>query len=106
MFLSLHYLTKCLNLLSQKSRAFVSFDMVPLSTLKYLATERQKDAEVLLKNTRNSGAIYLMGYVIELSFKRKAGQVLGFKNGFPETVADFNSYFNQIARFTKNTGIE
>jgi hypothetical protein len=78
--------------------------MIAIATLKYLAAQKQKHAEVLLHNNRNTGAIYLMGYALELSFKRKICQTLGFINGFPETITDFSFYAVQINSFTMNTG--
>jgi hypothetical protein len=51
---------------------------------------------MLYKHNRNSGAIYLMGYALELSLKRKLSQAFGFTRGFPETGAEFNSYGPQI----------
>ena len=47
-----------------------------------------------------------MGYALELGFKRKIVNTLGFINGFPESAADFNSYAPQIAAFNAiSTGI-
>lgn len=71
--------------------------MISLETLKYLATQKCKDAHVLFKNGRNGGAIYLMGYAIEFSLKRKISLNLGFANGFPETGAELASCFLQLS---------
>ena len=79
--------------------------MIALSALKYLSTQKMKDAEVLFQNNRNSGAVYLMGYSLELSLKRKLCQTLGFNNGFPENKVDFNSYALQINRFASLSGL-
>ena len=79
--------------------------MIALDTLKYLSGQKLRDARVLFHNNRNAGAVYLMGYVLELSFKRKVCQTIGFSHGFPESTADFHTYTNQIQRFTINTGI-
>jgi hypothetical protein len=78
--------------------------MIALATLKYLSGQKLKDAEILFHNNRNAGAVYLMGYALELSFKRKICQTLGFMNGFPETTTDFSSYAVQINSFIMNTG--
>jgi hypothetical protein len=79
--------------------------MIALDTLKYLSGQRLKDAEVLFRKNRNAGAVYLMGYALELSFKRKICQTLGFSGGFPESPADFSIYAIQTNNFTANTGI-
>jgi hypothetical protein len=52
--------------------------MILLGTLKYLAAQKQNDAQVLFRHQRNAGAIYRMGYAIELSLKRKLSHTLGF----------------------------
>jgi hypothetical protein len=73
--------------------------MIDLRVLKYLASQKRKDAEVLFRLKRNNGAIYLMGYALEFSFKRKVCQTLGFNNGFPESSSELNLYTLQIAQF-------
>jgi hypothetical protein len=73
--------------------------MVNLQALKFLAGQKRKDAEVLFRLRRNNGAIYLMGYALEFSFKRKVCQTLGFNIGFPESRAELSIYSAQIARF-------
>lgn len=73
--------------------------MINLRALKYLASQKRKDAEVLFRLKRNNGAIYLMGYALEFSFKRKVCQSLGFHNGFPESRTELNLYSPQIALF-------
>ena len=73
--------------------------MINLSALKYLASQKRKDAEGLYRLKRNNGAIYLMGYALEFSFKRKVCQTLGFNNGFPESNSELNLYTPQITLF-------
>ena len=73
--------------------------MINLSVLKYLSSQKRKDAEGLYRLKRNNGAIYLMGYALEFSFKRKVCQTLGFNNGFPESNSELNFYTPQIALF-------
>lgn len=81
--------------------------MILAGTLNYLAAQKGKDAETLFRHDRNAGAIYLMGYAIELSLKRKLSNTLGFNSGFPETAADFALYTVQINQFhAMNTGIQ
>ena len=73
--------------------------MIDIRALKYLASQKQKDAEVLFRLKRNNGAIYLMGYALEFSFKRKVCQTLGFNNGFPESRAELSQYSIELAQF-------
>jgi hypothetical protein len=79
--------------------------MIALYTLKYLSAQKVKDAVVLLKSNRHAGSIYLIGYALEFSLKRKLSQTIGFNRGFPETGADFNTYATQIRIFTAGTGV-
>jgi len=80
--------------------------MIKLRTLSYLASQNQKDSTALLNANRNSGAIYLMGYALEFSFKKKISQTPGFITGFPESAQEYNSYRTQIAAFNAiGTGI-
>ena len=79
--------------------------MIALATLKYLSGQKVRDAEALFQKNRHAGAVYLMGYALEFSFKRKVCQTIGFTLGFPESPSDFNSYTNEITRFTNGTGI-
>jgi hypothetical protein len=73
--------------------------MINITALKYLASQKRKDAEILFRLKRNNGAIYLMGYALELSFKRKVCQTLGFNSGFPESGTELHLYSSQLARF-------
>ncbi len=73
--------------------------MVQLKDLKFLASQKQKDAETLLRNGRNAGAIYMMGYALELSLKRKISLTLGFANGFPENKIELKLYSIQLKAF-------
>ncbi|MBV4356119.1 hypothetical protein [Pinibacter aurantiacus] len=80
--------------------------MIGLQTLKYLATQKLKDAEILMQNQRYNGAVYIMGYALEFSFKRKLSINLGFASGFPETAGEMQQFPNQLAAFnTINGGI-
>ena len=80
--------------------------MISIITLQYLTAQNQKDAEALYKQNRNTAAIYLMGYALELGFKRKIVHTLGFVHGFPESPIDFNLYTSQIAAFNAiSTGV-
>jgi hypothetical protein len=81
--------------------------MLTVGTLTFLASQKKKDAFALLNQNRNSGAIYLMGYALELSFKRKICQTLGFTGGFPEVIGEYRAYSSQISTFNAiSTGIQ
>lgn|SRR6185437_2321455 len=80
--------------------------MIPLDNLRYLSAQKVKDAQVLFRYGRNNGAIYLMGYALEFSLKRKISQTFGFAQGFPETGAELNTYTGRFSRpNTPSTGI-
>ena len=81
--------------------------MIALTTLKYLATQKIKDAEALLTSNRFNGAVYMMGYAIEFSLKRKLSMTLGFNSGFPETNPEMLYYYtSQLIVFNSiSTGI-
>ena len=88
-------------------RTFVKSTMILLSTLQYLTSQKIKDAGILFQKRRNNGSIYLMGYALEFTLKRKISVTFGFTNGFPETGAELNSYSSQINLFhSLNTGIQ
>jgi HEPN domain-containing protein len=65
--------------------------MIDLAELVKIAEERLKDAEALLAAGRYDGAIYLGGYVIELTLKSRICKVLSWK-GFPQTRSEFQKY--------------
>ena len=80
--------------------------MISIATLQFLATQRLRDAEVLYRNNRRAAAVYLIGYAVELSLKRKICRTLGFNNGFPENSLEFDSYTSQIDSFNAiSTGL-
>lgn len=80
--------------------------MIGLKTLKYLATQKLKDAEILMQSQRYNGAVYMMGYALEFSFKRRLSRTLGFSNGFPETSVEMQQYAKQLAAFNAiSTGV-
>jgi len=65
--------------------------MIDRTDLRRIARERLKDAEALLAAGRYDGAIYLGGYVVELSLKSRICRNLKWK-GFPQTNSEFQSY--------------
>jgi hypothetical protein len=81
--------------------------MIAFTTLKYLATQKIKDAEALFVSNRLNGAVYMMGYALEFSLKRKLRITLGFNNGFPESNPEMQHYYtSQLAVFNSiSTGL-
>lgn len=65
--------------------------MISKTELRKIARERLKDAEVLLKEGRYDGAIYLGGYVVEIALKSRICKVLHWK-GFPQTRSEFQNF--------------
>ena len=59
--------------------------------LRKIAHERLRDAEVLFKEGRYDGAIYLGGYVVEIALKGRICKVLNWK-GFPQTRSEFQNF--------------
>ena len=81
--------------------------MISLSTLRYLTTQKIKDASILFRNGRHNGAVYLMGYALEFTLKRKISLTFGFSQGFPENGTELNTYSAQINLFHRlNTGVQ
>ncbi len=67
--------------------------MIDRAELRKIARERLKDAEALFAAARYDGAIYLGGYVVELSLKSRICRNLKWK-GFPQTRNEFQSYLS------------
>lgn len=65
--------------------------MIDRTELRKIARERLKDAEALLAAARYDGAIYLGGYVVELSLKSRICKNLSWKR-FPQTGGEFKNY--------------
>lgn len=65
--------------------------MISCRELKKRAKAKLKDAEVLHKNRRYDGCVYLCGYVIELALKARTCKTLKWTT-FPETTAEFTNY--------------
>lgn len=72
------------------------YAMIPDQTLKYLVSNKLRDAKVLMKNGRFSAAIYIAGYAIEIALKLKICQNFQFNQGFPETKQEINNYLVHI----------
>lgn len=64
--------------------------MIDHTELRKIAQERLRDAEALLAAGRYDGAIYLGGYVVELSLKSRICRILKWK-GFPQTRSEFQN---------------
>jgi HEPN domain-containing protein len=65
--------------------------MIDRTELRKIARERLKDADALLAAKRYDGAIYLGGYVVELSLKSRICKNLSWKR-FPQTGGEFKNY--------------
>jgi len=65
--------------------------MIAKTDLRKRARAKLKDAEILLKNKRYDGAVYLGGYVMELILKARTCRNLSW-TGFPETNGEFQNY--------------
>lgn len=76
----------------QSFKNYICRGMVTISALRRLTTQKLKDAETLIRHGRNSGGVYLAGYALEYSLKRKICDTLNFTNGFPEYKSEFNTY--------------
>jgi hypothetical protein len=63
--------------------------MLTRKQLKDIAAARLKDAEVLFKGKRYDGAVYLCGYVIEITLKARVCRTLKW-TGFPATSKEFD----------------
>ena len=70
--------------------------MIPTLTLKYLIACRVNDANVLIKNRRFPASVYMAGYAIEIALKYKICRSLQFRQGFPETKQELNTYLTTI----------
>ena len=62
---------------------------VELSKIK---KARLRDAEILYRNRRYDGAIYLCGYAVEIALKARICKTLGWARGFPESRKEFEGY--------------
>lgn len=65
--------------------------MIDSKLLKKLAIERLKDADALLAAGRYDGAIYLVGYTVELALKSRICKTLHWPS-FPRTSGEFKGY--------------
>ncbi len=65
--------------------------MFSKNNLRKIARAKLKDAEVLYKNRRYDGAVYLCGYTIEIVLKARICRTLKWA-GFPSTRSEFQSY--------------
>ena len=67
--------------------------MISKPTIKALVNRRLDDAKVLLNNRRYLATIYIAGYALELALKYRICRIMKFTNGFPETRAEFDTYY-------------
>ena len=71
--------------------------MIPVDQILRLINHRLDDSQVLLKNRRYYGAIYVCGYALELALKYRFCKKFKLRNGFPENRVEFNSYSAQLS---------
>ena len=65
--------------------------MIPRNELRKIAHARLRDAEILYKNRRYDGAVYLCGYAVEVALKARICRTLKWA-GYPATRSEFQSY--------------
>lgn len=65
--------------------------MIATDDLLDIARARIEDADVLLRERRYDGAIYLCGYAVELALKTRICTTLSWA-GYPSTSSEFKSY--------------
>lgn len=62
--------------------------MISVGDLRRLARARLRDAEVLLGAKRYDGAVYMVGYTVEIALKVRICKTLRWSD-FPETAGEF-----------------
>jgi len=65
--------------------------MIPKNDLRKIAKARLKDSEILFKNRRYDGAVYLCGYAVEVALKARICRTLKWTD-FPSTRSEFQAY--------------
>ena len=68
--------------------------MITCADLQKITHARLKDANVLLTNRRYDGAMYLVGYAVEIALKRRFCQDNG-EVSFPSTQTEFETWRNK-----------
>jgi HEPN domain-containing protein len=65
--------------------------MIPVPDLRELAHARLKDAKAMLGARRFDGAIYIVGYAVEMALKARICRTLKWA-AFPDTRKEFESF--------------
>lgn len=65
--------------------------MIARTDLRKIARARLKDAKVLLESRRYDGAVYLVGYAVEIALKARICRTLKWP-GYPFTGKEFRNY--------------
>ncbi len=65
--------------------------MIPPNELRKIAKGKLKDAQILYKNRRYDGAVYICGYAIEIILKYRITKIIKWK-GFPQTEKEFEGF--------------
>jgi hypothetical protein len=64
--------------------------MIAAAELKRISRARLRDSQVLFKNKRYDGAVYLCGYAVEIALKARICKALRW-SGFPSTNGEFST---------------
>jgi len=72
--------------------------MISNLVLRYLISNKIKDAKILIKYGRCPASMYIAGYAIELALKYKICRTLQFNQGFPENRQELSNYLTIINR--------
>jgi len=67
--------------------------MISVKELRKIAKARLKDSEILFRNRRYDGSIYLCGYAVEIALKARICKTLRWSE-FPATKKEFENLNN------------
>ena len=81
--------------------------MISPRHLREIAKARLKDSEVLYKNGRYDGAVYLCGYAVEVALKARICKTLKWTDYPPTNQKDYGNFkVHDLGVLLKFTGIE
>lgn len=81
--------------------------MISPNDLKGIARARLKDSQVLYRNGRYDGAVYLCGYAIEVALKARICRTLKWTDFPPNDSKDYQNFkVHNLSVLLKFTGIE
>lgn len=88
-----------------KKNSFVALPvslMISMQTLRYLVSNKMRDARILAANRRFPAAVYIAGYAVEIALKYKVCLSLRFEQGFPETSSELSETLTRVNRYREN----